>query len=118
MPIHAYSCGEHFLRVNKFFGAVTPGHLAGLADFYEVRRDLLAYDVVERRHLAERAGDDHHPILVEVGDLDLGGAGFGAAQLVHHRRPDQAGQQRDDGDHHQHLDQGEATRGAGSQTGE
>jgi hypothetical protein len=46
--------------------------------------------------------------LVQVGDLDARRLGLGAAQAVHHGRADQAGQQRDDGDDHQHLDQGEA----------
>ena len=41
-----------------------------------------------------------------------GGLGFGAAQLAQHTRAHDARQQREDGQHHQQLDQGKALAAA------
>jgi hypothetical protein len=46
MPVRVYLCGDHCLRVNTFFGAVTPAHFKKLAAFYAVRRDLLTHDLI------------------------------------------------------------------------
>ena len=64
-----------------------------------------------------RVAADLEPIEIERGaevfDLQRGGLGLGAAEEFHHLRADQAGEQAEDGEHHQELNQGEAARFVG-----
>lgn len=46
MPVTVYLCADHCLRVNKFFGLVTPAHFRKLADFYTTRTELLTHDLI------------------------------------------------------------------------